>query len=100
MTKIIKSRRDPSRDYGTSPEKPEHLRIRSDLMDVACKIIVDRLWTQERAAIIFGVTQPRVSNLVRGKLHLFSIDGLIEMLNRAGVHVELTVSHIAHVRKR
>ncbi len=100
MAKIVKPRRDPSRDDGSSPETPEHLRIRSVLMEVACTIIVDRHWTQERAAIIFGVTQPRVSNLARGKLHLFSIDGLIEMLNRAGVHVELNVSHIARARRR
>lgn len=96
----MKSRRDLSRDYGSSPEMPEHLRIRSELMGVACKILVDRHWTQERAAITFGVTQPRVSNLVRGKLHLFSIDALIDMLNRAGVHVDLNVSHIARARRR
>ncbi|MEO6208566.1 MAG: XRE family transcriptional regulator [Gemmatimonadaceae bacterium] len=96
----MKSRRDVSRDNGSSPEMPEHLRIRSELMGVACKIIVDRHWTQERAAITFGVTQPRVSNHVRRKLHLFSIDGLIEMLNRAGVHVEMNVSHIARARGR
>jgi Helix-turn-helix domain len=40
----------------------------------------------------FGVTQPRISDLVRGKIELFSIDMLVTMLARAGVHVNVAVS--------
>lgn len=45
--------------------------------------------TQTAAAKLFGVTQPRMSDLVRGKIELFSIDTLIDMLARAGIRVEL-----------
>ena len=47
--------------------------------------------TQTEAAIRFGVTQPRVSDLVRGKIELFSVDALINMLAAAGHHVEISV---------
>jgi predicted XRE-type DNA-binding protein len=46
---------------------------------------------QAEAAKLLGVTQPRVSDLYKGKIHLFSIDTLVEMLGRAGVHVKLVV---------
>ena len=47
--------------------------------------INERGLTQTRAARLFGVTQPRVSDLVRGRIELFSIDALVEMLGRAGI---------------
>jgi len=47
---------------------------------------------QAEAAKLLGVTQPRVSDLYKGKIHLFSIDTLIEMLGRAGVHIKLVVA--------
>lgn len=48
--------------------------------------------TQQEAAERFGVTQPRVSDLVRGKIELFSIDALINMLAAASHHVEISVT--------
>ncbi|MGH7631148.1 MAG: helix-turn-helix domain-containing protein [Gemmatimonadales bacterium] len=47
--------------------------------------------TQARAAALFGVSQPRVSDLVRGKIDRFSVDTLVAMLGHAGVQVELVV---------
>lgn len=47
--------------------------------------------TQAQAAKQLGVTQPRVSDLVRGKIELFSIDSLIEMLGHAGARVSFQV---------
>jgi predicted XRE-type DNA-binding protein len=44
---------------------------------------------QAEAAKLLGVTQPRVSDLCKGKIHLFSIDTLVDMLARVGVHVKL-----------
>jgi predicted XRE-type DNA-binding protein len=55
------------------------------------KVIEERGLTQARAAALLGVSQPRVSDLVRGKIDLFSIDMLVEMLARAGVRVDLVV---------
>lgn len=46
--------------------------------------------TQEAAARLFGVSQPRVSDLVRGKIHLFSLDTLVDMLTHAAIEVELS----------
>lgn len=50
-----------------------------------------RKLTQSRAAKLFRVTQPRISDLVRGKIDLFSVDSLLAMLWHAGVKVELHV---------
>jgi predicted XRE-type DNA-binding protein len=40
---------------------------------------------------LFGVTQPRISDLMRGKIHLFGIDALVNMAATAGLHIELRV---------
>ncbi len=51
--------------------------------------------SQADAARLLGVSQPRISSLVRGKIDLFSIDALVDMLARAGYHVELRVARVA-----
>jgi predicted XRE-type DNA-binding protein len=51
--------------------------------------------TQAAAARLFGVSQPRVSDLVRGKIELFSVDALMNMLAAAGVRVELRLKKAA-----
>jgi predicted XRE-type DNA-binding protein len=56
-----------------------------------------RKLTQAQAAKLLGVTQPRVSDLVRGRLHRFSIDALVEMLARAGVKVHLSTERGSRV---
>ena len=93
MTRISRSRGHVFRDLGFTREEAENLRIRSTLMTAASQVIEERKWTQAMAAIVFGVTQPRVSDLVRGKIERFSIDGLIEMLGRARVTVCVSVSN-------
>ncbi len=79
-------------DLGFSAREAENLRVRADLMIAIHQIIQDRRLTQVRAAKVFGVSQPRISDLVRGKLSLFSIDALVEMLGRAGLHVRVQVA--------
>ena len=76
-------------DLGFEPEEAEHLRIRSTLMATVRQVILDRGITQAQAAELFAVRQPRISDLVRGKIDLFSIDTLVDMLARAGVRVEV-----------
>ncbi|HEV7515511.1 MAG TPA: helix-turn-helix transcriptional regulator [Thermoanaerobaculia bacterium] len=90
--KITPSSGNVFADLGFSEDEAEHLRIRSTLMGAVRKLIDDRKLTQAEAADLFGVTQPRISNLVRGKIDLFSIDTLIGMLARAGVHVDIVFS--------
>jgi predicted XRE-type DNA-binding protein len=53
------------------------------------QLLVERKLTQAAAARVFDVTQPRISDLVRGKIELFSIDTLVDMLARAGVRVDI-----------
>jgi predicted XRE-type DNA-binding protein len=84
-------------DLGFGPEEAEHLRIRSDLMIEVRKVIKARGLTQARAAKLFAVTQPRISNLVRGRIDLFSIDTLVDMLAQAGVRVNVSVQRRSKV---
>lgn len=78
-------------DVGFSREEAENLKVRSALMGKLRAIIEEEDLTQARAGEIFGVTQPRVSDLVRGKIELFSIDALVNMLGSAGRTVDVTV---------
>jgi predicted XRE-type DNA-binding protein len=79
-------------DLGFDPEEAQNLKVRADLMIELTKLIEARGLTQATAAKLLGVTQPRVSDLVRGKIDRFSVDSLIEMLGRAGADVSLVVT--------
>jgi predicted XRE-type DNA-binding protein len=79
------------RDPGFSAEEAEHLLVRADLLIQLQKTIVSRGLTQTKAAKILRVTQPRVSDLLRGRIDLFSTDSLIDMLARLGIHVRLVL---------
>jgi predicted XRE-type DNA-binding protein len=85
-------------DLGFDEDEAEHLRIRSALMASVRQILKDRNLTQVEAAKLLEVSQPRVSDLVRGKIDAFSIDTLVEMLARAGVRVEVRTSVLARSR--
>jgi len=74
------------------PVEAENLKVRAALMAELSVYIDQAGLTQAQAARRFGVTQPRISDLVRGKIDLFSIDALVNMLSAAGLHVDLTVS--------
>lgn len=78
-------------DLGFSPEEAEHLKLRSQLMGAVRDTVRRRGLTQARAAKLMGVTQPRISDLMRGKIDLFSIDMLVSMLVRSGLSVRLTI---------
>ena len=75
------------RDLGFSDTEAENLKGRSDLMIRLTEIIESRGLTQQEAAKLLGVTQPRISDLMRGKIDRFSIDGLVEMLGHIGIGV-------------
>jgi len=79
----------------SNPAVAENMKLRSVLMLRLRKHITDEGLTQREAAVKFGVTQPRISDLVRGRIDLFSIDTLILMLNAAGLQVKLRVSKVA-----
>jgi predicted XRE-type DNA-binding protein len=90
-TRIRRSSDNVFRDIGFSRDEAEHLKVRADLMIRLSELIRARRLTQAQAARLFGVTQPRISDLVRGKIERFSVDTLIEMLGRAGSRVEVVV---------
>lgn len=74
-----------------TPEEAENMKLRSGLM-IALKAHMERVGlSQAEAAKLFGVTQPRVSDLVRGKINLFGLDALVNMAAAAGLHVEMRV---------
>ena len=78
-------------DLGFPREEAENLKVRSTLMAIIRTIIEDEGLTQARAAKLFGVTQPRISDLVRGKIELFSIDALVNMVAASGRHVDVSI---------
>jgi len=81
------------RDLGFPPDEVEHLLIRADLLIQLQKLISSRGFKQAEAARILRVSQPRISDLLRGRIDLFSTDALIDMLARLGVRVRLVLKH-------
>lgn len=77
-------------DLGFDPLEAENLKLRSLLMNELRRII-DKL-PQREAASLLGATQPRISHLVHGRIDLFTIDALVNMLGHAGGRMRISVS--------
>ena len=75
-----------------TPQEAASMKARSALMMALSDTIRESRITQSEAAALFGVTQPRVSDLVRGKINLFSLDTLIDMAATAGMAPMVKVS--------
>jgi predicted XRE-type DNA-binding protein len=78
-----------------TPEEAENMKLRSVLMAALKQRIARSEMTQAQAAQLFGVTQPRVSDLMRGKINLFALDALVNMAAAAGLHIEMQVRDAA-----
>lgn len=78
-----------------TPAQAENMRLRSSLMMALKDYISRQGLSQSQAAKLFGVTQPRVSDLLRGKIDLFGLDALVNMVANTGQHVELRISDAA-----
>jgi len=76
-------------DLGYPPDEAAILQMRADLMADLRKFIKAKKLTQTKAAEIFGVSQSRISDLIRGKWERFSLEMLITLATRAGMHVTL-----------
>jgi len=76
-------------DLGYSPDEAAILQMRADLMADLRKLIKAKRLTQAKAAAILGVSQSRVSDLIKGKWERFSLEMLITLATRAGIHVTL-----------
>ncbi|EKT1335117.1 XRE family transcriptional regulator [Salmonella enterica] len=71
-----------------TPEQAENMKIRAQLMAVLNRWIETQGFSQSEAAAVLGVTQPRISELARGKIQIFSVDKLISMMAHAGLHIQ------------
>ncbi len=90
--KMVRSSGNVFKDIGFSDDEAEHLKVRADLLIQIQEALKGRRLKQAEAARLLGVTQPRVSDLVRGRIDLFSSDTLIDMLARLGVRVKVVVA--------
>jgi predicted XRE-type DNA-binding protein len=68
-----------------TPQAAASMKARSAVLMELAKVIQERGMTQAAAAELFGVTQPRISDLMRGKINLFSLDMLMNMAATAGM---------------
>lgn len=75
-----------------TPQEAASLRARSALMMGLTEAIKAQGLTQAQAAELFGVTQPRISDLTRGKVTLFSLDALVDMASTAGMNPTIHVT--------
>jgi predicted XRE-type DNA-binding protein len=78
-----------------TPAEAENMKLRSSLMIALREHIKQTGMSQTQAAKVFGVTQPRISDLMRGHIDLFSIDSLVNMLTAAGLRIELRIGKAA-----
>lgn len=74
-----------------TPEQAANLRARAELMQKIAEIVRENGWTQIEAATRCGVTQPRMNDLLRGRVSRFSLDALVNIATAIGrrVHVGL-----------
>ena len=80
-----------SKDVAFSKQEAGYLMIRSRLMLEVDQFVKRSGLTQLEASKKLGITQPRLNDLLRGKIQKFSIDALVKMLSRIGVHVDVNV---------
>jgi len=93
--KITKGSGNVFYDLGFSREEAENLKLRSELMNRIDAFVEKSGLSQTDAAKRLGLTQPRLNQLLKGKIGLFSLDALVNILSRAGMRVELRVKKAA-----
>jgi len=74
-----------------TPEEALNMRLRSDLMIQITRRVKEWDVTQKEAAQRLGITQPRLNDLLNGRINKFSLDALINLTGPAHFHVELTL---------
>ena len=89
--KVTRGKTSVFSDLGFPPIEAQNLQLRSDLMSRIEQYVVSAGLKQKDAAVRLGVTQPRLNDLMRGKIEKFSLDALVNMLGQAGMRVALNV---------
>ena len=93
--KVTKGSGNVFKDLGFSEPEAENLKLRSELMIKVESFVEKSGLTQQEAARVLRITQPRLNLLLKGKIDKFSLDALVNMLARAGLRVELRVKKAA-----
>ena len=88
----IKSSGNVFADLGFELEEAANLKLRSQLMIEVDKALMEKKLTQQAAAKALGISQPRVSDLLRGKAEKFTIDALVNILTKLGHEVTLRIA--------
>lgn len=81
-----------------SPAEAANLRVRADLMSKIAGILKGKNWTQSEAARHCGVTQPRMNDLLRGRISRFSLDALVNIASGLGQRVHLELAAVRRKR--
>ena len=77
---------------GDSASEAASMKLRAEVANLIIERMQARKLTQAKAAELIGVTQPRISDLMRGRLNLFSLDALVDMADRVGLQTRVVVS--------
>lgn len=91
-TRIIEGSGNVFVDLGFDPAEAEVMKLRAEVMIRTAQRLKECGWTQAEAARQLGITQPRVSRLIKGKVEDFSLDMLLTLAARAGLHPELRLT--------
>ena len=89
--KITKSSGNIFRDLGFPEGEAQNLLLRTDLMIKIEQLVKKSGLIQSEAAKLLGITQPRINDLLKGRIEKFSLDALVNMVARAGMEVKMTV---------
>jgi predicted XRE-type DNA-binding protein len=94
MSKDAQTFTDAFDALADTPEEAANLRARADLMEALSAMVAAEGWTQTEAARRCGVTQPRMNDMLRGRISRFSLDALVNMAAASGrqVHIELVAA--------
>lgn len=95
MNDTIKASDNLFLELGFQEHEAEILQLRADLMARLRLWIADNNLTQEQAAVQLGVSQARISDLVRGKWKKFSLDMLLTLAAKAGIRIKVIFEQAA-----
>ncbi len=96
--KIHKGSGNVFADLGFDAEEAQNLLLRSQTMSAVSHWYESSGLKQKEAAGVLGITQPRLNQLLKGKIGIFSLDALVNMAARAGMHVGLTIKPLPSVK--
>ena len=89
--KMTKGSDNVFRDLGFPEGEAQNLLLRTDLMIKIEQLVKKSGLIQSEAAKLLGITQPRINDLLKGRIEKFSLDALVNMVARAGMEVKMTV---------